>query len=145
MRGFVLRFNFAAVPTSVDPAQPDDIGRSRYKPRPDGDPPYYTQDLGEAEAQELKHCHSVCGIPCYNRLDVATTKDDEDSAPPASSPRAPSATLTSKVDRHKLEIETETQAKATISEEFLHEYQKQLATWLVILQKISTPSDAVRW
>lgn len=42
MRGFVLRFNVAAVPTPLNPAQPDDVGRSRYKPRPDFDPPYYT-------------------------------------------------------------------------------------------------------
>ena len=47
MRGLILRFDVAAVPTSLEPSKPTALGRSRQNPRlvtRDGDPPYYEQE-----------------------------------------------------------------------------------------------------
>ena len=66
MRGFVLRFDVAAVPISLEPSQPTALGRSRQTPRlviRDGDPPYYEQEYKKTEATELEHCRKFCGVP----------------------------------------------------------------------------------
>ncbi len=66
MRGFILRFDVAAVPTSLETTKPDKRGRERFRPNPVGDPPYIPQDPFEAEAEELEQCHKICGTPCKN-------------------------------------------------------------------------------
>lgn len=51
MRAFVLRFEVAAVPTSLEPSKPTALGRSRQNPRlvtRGGDPPYYEQEVKES-------------------------------------------------------------------------------------------------
>ena len=89
MRGFVLRFNVAAVPTSLEPSKPTVIGRSRQTPRlvtRDGDPPYYEQEAKKAEATELDHCRKYCGVPCRNRPHVPSIDDFEIPISSLSSP-----------------------------------------------------------
>ena len=89
MRGFVLRFNVATVPTSLQPSKPTALGRSRQNPRlvnRDGDPPYYEQEVKKAEATELAHCRKICGVPCRNRPDVPSS---EDFGIPADTPLCP--------------------------------------------------------
>ena len=86
MRGFVLRFDVAAVPTSLEPSKPTALGRSRQNPRlvtRDGDPPYYHQEAKTAEATELQHCREICGVPCRNRPDVPSTKDSKNPTSPS--------------------------------------------------------------
>ena len=87
MRGFVLRFDVAAVPTRLEPSKPTALGRSRQIPRlvtRDGDPPYYEQELKRAEATELDHCRKICGVPCRNRPVVPSTNNIDDPASPLS-------------------------------------------------------------
>ena len=89
MRGFVLRFDVAAVPTSLVPSKPTALGRSRQNPRlvtRDGDPPYYEQEVKKAEATELDHCRKICKGSCRNHLNVSYTKDHRIRAVPLSSP-----------------------------------------------------------
>ncbi|CAF9930051.1 hypothetical protein IMSHALPRED_008076 [Imshaugia aleurites] len=89
MRGFVLRFDVAAVPTSLEPSKPTELGRSRQNPRlvtRDGDPPYYEQEAKKAEATELHHCREICKRPCQNRANVPGTIDYRFPAPSLSSP-----------------------------------------------------------
>ena len=89
MRGFVLRFDVAAVPTSLEPSQPTTLGRSRQTPRlviRDGDPPYYEQEYRKTEATELEHCRKFCGVPCKNRPDLPSFEDSEDPTNSISSP-----------------------------------------------------------
>lgn len=90
MRGFVLRFNVAAVPTSLEASKPTELGRSRQNPRlvnRDGDPPYYEQEIKKAEATELAHCRNVCGVPCRNRPDVPSSEIFGIPADPLPCPR----------------------------------------------------------
>ena len=87
MPGFVLRFDVAAVPTSLEPSKPTALGRSRQNPRivtRDGDPPYYEQEAKRAEATELEHCRKFCGVPCRNRPDVSSTQVSQIPASPLS-------------------------------------------------------------
>lgn len=113
MRGFVLRFNVAAVPTSIEPVPPDAIGRSRYNPRLDGDPPYFPQILMEAEAEELKHCRDICGDPCGNGPTQTNAGSSPDSAMPAASAQTPSNTITARVEPPELKIEIEGPSETT--------------------------------
>jgi hypothetical protein len=80
MRGFVLRFDIATVPTSLTPVKGGDEGRKRQLPRDNYDPPYYEQDVEGAIAIELKQCHSICHEPCENRPDADTTKETESAS-----------------------------------------------------------------
>ncbi|MCJ1419076.1 hypothetical protein MMC32_005428 [Xylographa parallela] len=66
MRGFVLRFEVAAVKMPLEPSKPSERGRKLHKANPDGEPWYIPQDLEEAEKIELEHCRSVCRVPCPN-------------------------------------------------------------------------------
>ena len=77
MRGFVLRFNVAAVPTSLEPAPPDEVGRQRFEPLASGDPPYVPQKVSEAEDEELRQCVKICGDPCRNRPPVTDVNSSE--------------------------------------------------------------------
>ena len=89
MRGFVLRFDVAAVPTSLEPSQPTALGRSRQTPRlviRDGDPPYYEQEYKKTEGTELEHCRKFCGVPCKNRPDLPSFEDSEVPTNSISSP-----------------------------------------------------------
>ena len=89
MRGFVLRFDVAAVPTSLEPSQPTTLGRSRQVPRlviRDGDPPYYEQEYKKTEATELEHCRKFCGVPCKNRPDLPSFEDSDITTDSVSSP-----------------------------------------------------------
>ena len=90
MRGFVLRFDVAAVRTSLEPSKPTALGRSRQNPRlvtRDGDPPYYEQEAKKAEATELDHCRKICEGACRNRLDVPSNEDHKFATDPLSIPR----------------------------------------------------------
>lgn len=91
MRGFVLRFDAAAVPTSLEPAPPDELGRSLFKPCANGDSPYVPQDVERAEAEELTHCHKICGIPCKNRPHDNIANKDGSLTDPGLGPQAPSS------------------------------------------------------
>lgn len=78
MRGIVLRFDVAAVQTSLVPSKPTALGRSRQNPRlvtRDGDPPYYEQEAKIAEATELDHCRRICKESCHERSDLPSIKD----------------------------------------------------------------------
>ncbi|MCJ1433703.1 hypothetical protein MMC27_003067 [Xylographa pallens] len=66
MRGFVLRFEVAAVKTPLEPSKPSERGRKLHKPNLNGEPWYIPQDLEEAEKIELEHCRSICRVPCPN-------------------------------------------------------------------------------
>lgn len=90
MRGIVLRFDVAAVPTSLEPSKPTALGRSRQNPRlvtRDGDPPYYEQEAKKAEATELEHCRNICKGACRNRPLVPGTNDYKLLTSPLSRPR----------------------------------------------------------
>lgn len=83
MRGIVLRFNVAAVQTSLVPSKPTALGRSRQNPRlvtRDGDPPYYEQEAKKAEATELDHCRKICKGSCHECPDMPNTEDHKFAA-----------------------------------------------------------------
>ena len=89
MRGFVLRFDVAAVPTSLEPSEPTALGRSRQTPRlviRDGDPPYYEQEYRKTETTELEHCRKFCGVPCKNRPELPSFEDSDIPTNSVSSP-----------------------------------------------------------
>ena len=89
MRGFVLRFDVAAVPKSLEPSEPTTLGRSRQVPRlviRDGDPPYYEQEYKKTEATELDHCREFCGVPCKNRPHLPSFEDRDIPTNSVSSP-----------------------------------------------------------
>ena len=93
MRGFVLRFRVAAVPTPTVPGPPTRLGQSRFRQREEGEPPYYEQDLELAREIELTHCNKYCGVPCENR-EEATNRDKAtdiagEQPPPANPSDAP--------------------------------------------------------
>ena len=82
MRGFVLRFDVAAVRTPLEPSKPTVLGRSRQNPRlvtRDDDPPYYEQEVKKVEATELDKCREICKGTCRNGFGVSTTKPNEPS------------------------------------------------------------------
>ena len=63
MRGFIIRFNVEAVPTSLEASKPDELGRSLHKLRPrpaEGESPYIEQNHQRAEILELLHCQKYC-------------------------------------------------------------------------------------
>ncbi|MCJ1385144.1 hypothetical protein MMC17_008263 [Xylographa soralifera] len=66
MRGFVLRFEVAAVKMPLEPSKPSELGRKLHKPNLNGEPWYKPQNLEEAEKIELEHCRSICRVPCPN-------------------------------------------------------------------------------
>ena len=111
MRGFVLRFDSAAVPTSLEPSKPSALGRARQNPRlvtRDGDPPYYEQEVKKAEATELDHCRQICKGTCRNGFDVSITKDYKNlrsPRSPLSSPQYQPVESTSHTGREELDIE----------------------------------------
>ena len=108
MRGFVLRFDVAAVPTPLEPSKPTALGRSRQNPRlvnRDGDPPYYEQEVKKAEATEPEHCRKFCGVPCRNRPDVPGTKESKLPARPLSNNWSQSAEPTSDKGQQKTDLE----------------------------------------
>lgn len=108
MRGFVLRFDVAAVPTSLEPSKPTALGRSRQNPRlvtRDGDPPYYEQEAKKAEATELDHCREICKKPCRNRPNVPSTHDYKIPTSSPSSRRYQPAELTSNTGQQRINIE----------------------------------------
>ena len=74
MRGFVLRFDVAAVPTSLEPSKPDDLGVSLQLRRENGDPPYYEQGVERSRVIELDQCHRICGKPCRHRAEDAPAR-----------------------------------------------------------------------
>ncbi|MCJ1412903.1 hypothetical protein MMC19_007003 [Ptychographa xylographoides] len=88
MRGFVLRFDVAAVPTPLEPSKQSEKGRALHQPNPDGDPPYLPQNAEKAEEIELEHCHRYCHIPCENRDYSAADKDGPLSPTPPKSKAA---------------------------------------------------------
>ena len=107
MRGFVLRFDVAAVPTSLEPAKPTPLGRSRQNPRlvtRDGDPPYYHQEVKIAEAIELDYCREICGVPCQNRPDVLSTKHYKSPASPLPRDQSPYAESSSDTEQRGIMI-----------------------------------------
>lgn len=108
MRGFVLRFDVAAVRTSLEPSKPTALGRSRQNPRlvtRDGDPPYYEQEVKKAEATELDHCRKICKGSCRNRPDVPSTEDHKVPANSLSIPRYYTAEPASDMGQHRVDIE----------------------------------------
>ena len=104
MRGLILRFDVAAVPTSLKPSKAGDLGRSLQKPRADGNPPYYEQDAGRSMAIELDQCNKICGIPCRNRPDVKAVcgSDIESSYQP--SQKVPSTQHDGIVELQELQV-----------------------------------------
>lgn len=129
MRGFVLRFDVAAVRTSLMPSKPTVLGRSRQNPRlvtRDGDPPYYEQEVKKAEATELDQCREICKGTCRNGFDVSTTKDYKNlTSPPSplSSPQYQPVESTSNTGQQELEIEILQQPPGTSSMETQTELQ----------------------
>ena len=108
MRGFVLRFDVAAVPTSLEPSKPTVLGRSRQTPRlviRDGDPPYYEQEYRKTEATELEHCRKFCGVPCKNRPDPPTFEDGDIPTNSVSSPPYEHPETTSDIGQADARIE----------------------------------------
>lgn len=107
MRGIVLRFDVAAVPTSLEPSKPTELGRSRQNPRlvtRDGDPPYYEQEAKKAKDTELDHCREICKRPCRNRADMPSTKDYTFAATSQSSPPYQPAESSSITGQQKINI-----------------------------------------
>ncbi|CAD6591799.1 MAG: hypothetical protein ASARMPRED_005610 [Alectoria sarmentosa] len=116
MRGFVLRFDVAAVRTSLEPSKPTELGRSRQNPRlvtRDGDPPYYEQEAKEAEATELDHCREICKGLCRNRPDVPSIKDIKIPTSPVSSPYQP-AERTSHTGQQRMNTEMIEQSEISV-------------------------------
>ena len=66
MRGFVLRFEVAAVKMPLEPTKPSELGRKLHKTNLNGEPWYIPQDQEEAAKIELEHCRRICGVPCLN-------------------------------------------------------------------------------
>ena len=117
MRGFVLRFDVAAVPTSLEPSKATALGRSRQNPRlvtRDGDPPYYHQEAKTAEATELEHCQNICGVPCRNRPDVPSTKDHQTPTSPLSHTQSQPAEPHSNIQQPRTSIEASEQPKKPV-------------------------------
>ena len=83
MRGFVLRFRAAAVPTSLTPTSPTKLGQSRFQLRQFGEPPYYEQDQREAKFIEMDHCRDICGEPCKNQPGNANPETESLVGPPS--------------------------------------------------------------
>ena len=141
MRGFVLRFNVAAVPTSLEPSKPTALGRSRQNPRlvtRDGDPPYYRQEAKKAEATELDHCRKICGEPCSNRANVPDTKDYDTPTSPLSSPPYQSVEPTSNTGQHKDNIETTEKSKRAVVDTQIGSDSLRIRTDQVPLQNFSS-------
>ncbi len=116
MRGFVLRFDVAAVPTSLVPSKPTALGRSRQNPRlvtRDGDPPYYEQEIKKAEATELDHCRKICEGSCRNHLNVSNTEDHKIRAIPLSSPPYQLDEPTSNIGRQEKNTEGREQTEVS--------------------------------
>lgn len=114
MRGFVLRFDVAAVPTSLEPSKPTALGRSRQNPRlvtRDGDPPYYEQNAKKAEATELDQCRKICKGACQNRPHVPSTKDNKLPTSPLSRLRYQQAELASNTGPERMSTEVTEQLK----------------------------------
>ena len=108
MRGFVLRFDVAAVPTSLEPSKPTALGRSRQNPRlvtRDGDPPYYEQDAKEAEATELDHCRKICKGACQHHPHVPGTKDNKLPTNPLPRLQNQQAELASNTGQERMSME----------------------------------------
>lgn len=104
MRGFVLRFDVAAVRTSLEPSKPTPLGRSRQNPRlvtRDGDPPYYEQEVKKAEATELDHCRKICKGSCRNHFELPSPEDYKVPASPQSCRRYQPAEPTSSNGRER--------------------------------------------
>ncbi|KAL9065499.1 MAG: hypothetical protein Q9161_008204 [Pseudevernia consocians] len=117
MRGFVLRFDVAAVPTSLEPSKPTTLGRSRQNPRlvtRDGDPPYHLQEFKKAEDTELAHCRKICKEPCRNRPDVPSTDYHKIPDIPISSPPYQPAEPTSNTGYRKKNIEVKEQPEISV-------------------------------
>lgn len=109
MRGFVLRFDVAAVPKSLEPSKPTALGRSRQNPRlvtRDGDPPYYEQEAKKAEATELDHCRDICKVPCRNCPEVPSTKDHKIPTIPLPSPPYQLAEPSSNTQHQRINMES---------------------------------------
>lgn len=114
MRGFILRFDVAAVPTSLEPTKPDKLGRAKFRPNPNRDPPYFPQDPFEAEAEELEQCHRICGRPCKNRPDADTEVDDGFGSGPMAQYGAPTSMHSHSRGLPGSEFEYENKTEATI-------------------------------
>ena len=77
MRGFILEFDVAAVPTPDLPAKASKLGNSRQLPRGKSPVPYKEQNAQIAMAIELGMCRAICGNPCRNQEAV----EDPDGTP----------------------------------------------------------------
>ncbi|MCJ1473135.1 hypothetical protein MMC13_001786 [Lambiella insularis] len=82
MRGFVLRFDVAAVRTPLVPSKPSERGRELQQPNPDREPPYVIQNAERAKEIELEHCHQFCHVPCEHRDYSADIEQDPSTSSP---------------------------------------------------------------
>ena len=114
MRGVVLRFNVAAVRTSLKPSKPTALGRSRQNPRlvtRDGDPPYYEQEAKKAEATELDQCRKICRGSCHERPDMLSTEDYDFAASSLPTPPYKAVEPISKTGQQGKHIEATAQSE----------------------------------
>lgn len=116
MRGFILRFDVAAVETSLEPTKPDEIGRARFRPNPRGDPPYQPQTIAETEAKELEQCHEFCHRSCKDRPGAVVGNEDEFSTGPVFHSQAPSDVQPSSNGHGGLKLDISNKTGATIVE-----------------------------
>ena len=140
MRGFVLRFDVAAVPRSLEPSQPTALGRSRQIPRlviRDGDPPYYEQEYKKTEATELEHCREFCGVPCKNRLDLPNFEDSDIPSNSISSPPYEYRAPTSEIEQADVSIEAVEKPEKAVMDT-----QKKFASLRLQTDKIPPPSSS---
>ena len=140
MRGFVLRFEVAAVPTSLEPSKPTALGRSRQNPRlvtRDGDPPYYEQEVKKAEATELDHCRKICGVPCQNCPDVSSTKDYKIPTSPLSCPPYQSVEPSSNTGQQNSDDEAMEKPKRAVVQTQIERESLRLPADQVPLQDLS--------
>ena len=115
MRGFVLRFNVAAVKTSLEPAKPNEFERSFFNLRPDGYPPYYEQDIKRAELIEL--VQSEKGKASAEALEhAAAGKKGDKALDLQSGPRAASPITDGDRDVHGRSFDIEEQPESRIIE-----------------------------
>ncbi|MCJ1229976.1 hypothetical protein MMC12_006647 [Toensbergia leucococca] len=116
MRGFVLRFDVAAVKTSLEPVEPDEDGRKLQIPSPDGDSPYHKQDAEQAISIELDHCRKICGPHCPYRIEMATVDERKLSSSPPSSPRTLSAQQPSNMEHGEMVVNVERHSGVVVME-----------------------------
>ncbi|KAI9894515.1 MAG: hypothetical protein M1814_001869 [Vezdaea aestivalis] len=73
MRGFILKFDVAAVKKSLKPAKPTELGRFLQVPQDHGETPYYEQDVERSKEIERGHCIEICQGQTKDHVEDDTT------------------------------------------------------------------------